>query len=310
MLLTNLIQSSRMQLVIRDLEENLMPRKFTLEQRKRMLERLEHGATHTDIKREFNIKDSRTLEKLLREAREEQALRMARNDIIKESLCHHLAEVRSLVETWSTSVKAPSPPSFDRYPLSAAEQAEQNRLFEGVHEHLPFPELWRSYQAFKLKWNEYITGCEGLHRQVVENAKEKWGLSLLERNEQRLGLTLSFSWETLDRAIKAAMGDSQAGVLRYAAAPLGTGASKLEYLMCYDRVILYANDAGRYAEDHRSMIAEWARSEKVVGLVKLLSELRNLERRIHDMLEETLLRRDYILYSCRLCPGGGGLAFK
>ena len=66
-------------------------------------------------------------------------------------------------------------------------QAEQNRLFEGIREHLPFPELWRSYQAFKLKWDEYITICEELHRQVVEKAKEKWGLSLLEKNEQRPG---------------------------------------------------------------------------------------------------------------------------
>jgi len=206
-----------MGLVVKDLEENLMRRKFTLEQRKRMLERLESGATVTDLKREFGIKDPRTLQRQLRQAREEQTLQMARADIIKESLRDHLAEVRTLIENWRAAIKAPSPPSFDRYPLSAAEAVEQIRLFEGIREHLPFPELWRSYQAFKMKWNE---------------------------------------------------------------------------------------------EDHRSIIAEWARSKKVVGLLKLLSELRDLERRILDVLEETLLRRDEILYSCKLCPGGGGLAFR
>ncbi len=55
-----------------------MPRKFSVEQRKRMLERLEHGATDKDLKSEFKIKDSRTLEKQLIQGREEQELRTAK----------------------------------------------------------------------------------------------------------------------------------------------------------------------------------------------------------------------------------------
>ena len=282
-----------------------MPRKFSVEQRKRMLERLGYGATHTDLKSEFKIKDSRTLEKQLKRAREEQELQTAKTELIKESLRNHLAEMRSLLEIWIASVKAPSPPSFDRYPLSAAEQAEQNRLFEAIRGHLPFPELWRNYQALKLKWDEYIPTCEELHRQVVENAKEKWGLNLLEKNEQRPGVTSSFSWETLDRVIKVAKGDSQAGTPHYTAAALNPQDPELEYLMCDNRVILYSKQALRYAEDHRLVIGRLAGSERIADLVKLLAELRNLEKRIHDIVEETLLRRDYILYSCRLCPGGG-----
>jgi hypothetical protein len=192
--------------------------------------------------------------------------------------------------------------------MGAAEQAEQSRLFEGMHEHLPFPELWRNYQAIKRKWDEYAVTCKELHEQVVENAKEKWGLSLLKRDEQRRGLATLFSWETLDRVIKVALGDSQAGTPYYTAAALNPQAPELEYLMCDNRVILYSNQALNYEEDHRSMIAEWARSEKVANLVKLLADLRELEKRIQDIVEETLLRRDYILYSCRLCLGGSRLA--
>ena len=134
-----------------------MPRKFTVEQRKRMLERLEHGATHLDIKTEFMIRDSRTLDKQLKQAREEQALRVARTEIIKESLRDHLAEVRSLIETWRSSLKAPSPPSFARYPLSTAEQYEQNRLFESIREHLPFPELWRTCPSCQDTRNRFLS---------------------------------------------------------------------------------------------------------------------------------------------------------
>lgn len=288
-----------------------MPRKFTIEQRKRMLERLGNGATYTELKAEFKIKDSRTLDKQLGRAREEQTLRTARTEIIKDSLREHLGEVRSLIETWGASVKAPSPPSFDRYPLSAAEQAEQSRLFKSIRAHLPFPELWRNYQSIKLKWNEYIAICEDLHRQVLEIAKEKWGLSLLEKNEFQPGLRASFSSDTLDYAIKAAMGEFQVEMLRYKVGPLNhPQASEVEYLDCNERSILYAKDARRYIEAHRSMVTEWAGSEKVIGLVKLLNQLRDLEIKIHDILEETLLRRDYILYGCSLCPGGDASAFR
>jgi hypothetical protein len=287
-----------------------MPRKFTLEQRKRMVDRLESGASHADLKREFGIRDSRTVERQLRQAREEQALNMARADIVKESLRDHLNEVKSLIETWSLGLKAPSPPSLGRYPLSSSEEAEHTRLFQGIRQHLPFAELWKSYETFKTRWDNYLGMCEALHHEVVREAVEKWGLTLIEKDERRAGLTTFFSWETLDRSIKVAAGDNRPGMPRYDAAPLQPDAPELEYLQCDNRVILYSKQAMRYADDHRSMIMEWARSDMVLDLVNTLGELRELEGRMHDIIEEALLRRDHILYHCRLCPGGSKLAFK
>lgn len=279
------------------------------EERKRMLERLESGATHSDLKAEFKIRDSRTLEKQLRHAREEQALRVARTEIIKESLRDHMAEVRSLIETWSSCIKAPSPPSSSRYPLSGAEQTEQNRLFEGIRQHLPFPELWKSYQTFKEKWDEYLSTCEQVHCQVVEEANTEWGLDLLETEEFVPRLTSAFSWETLDRAIKLATG-IKIRKPQYLAALLPPE-SNIQYLTCDGRVILYyAGDAQCFADKHWTMIGEWGQYEKVANLVRVLEELRSLAEKIYGILEEALLRRDYILHTCRLCPGEGKLAFK
>ena len=40
------------------------------------------------------------------------------------------------------------------------------------------------------------------------------------------------------------------------------------------------------------------------NLVALFSELKNdLEPKIKNSLQEILLRRDYIMYTCKLCPG-------
>jgi hypothetical protein len=287
-----------------------MPRKFTLEQRKRMLERLEHGATHSDLKAEFGIRDGRTLDKQLKQGREEQALRVARTEIIKESLSDHLAEVRSLIETWRSRLKAPSPPSLGRYPLSAAAECEQQRLFEGIRQHLPFSELWKTYSSFKTKWDDYLGLCEQLHKEVVEQATREWSLQLLNRDDRRPGLTSSFSWETVDQAMKIAAGTTKGGKPAYSAAPLPPGAD-IQFLECDGRVILCVDgDATSYADKHWAMVREWAQSEKVRNIVAVLSELRSLESKLQGVLEEVLLRRDYIFSSCGLCPGESKLTFK
>lgn len=286
-----------------------MPRKFTVEQRKRMLERLEHGATYSDIKAEFRIRDSRTLDKQFKQAREEQTLRAARTEIIKESLSDHLAEVRSLIETWRSGLKAPSPPSPSRYPLSIADGCERNRLFESIRQHLPFPELWRTYNGFKARWDNYFGLCEQLHKEAVEQATKEWGLKLLNANDLRPGLTAHFSWVTIDQAIKIATGArSSKPAYRTVTHPKDAA---IQYLDCENSTILYTEgDAAGYADEHWRMIREWAQSEKVRNMVAALSELPSLEGKLQGALEEVLLRRDYIFYSCKLCPGESRLTFK
>ena len=183
-------------------------------------------------------------------------------------------------------------------------------MFQSIREHLPFPDLWRTYKAFRGKWDEYVNVCQELHIRVVTEATERWELSVLEGSEVGAGLTTSFSWETLDRAIKIAMGDPRAAMPDYDVIRRDGVDPGLEYLGFGDRVILCARDAIQYVEEHRSMVVEWARSERLAGYLKVLTELRELEGRIHDILEESLLRRDHILYACRLCPGEHRVAFK
>jgi len=45
------------------------------------------------------------------------------------------------------------------------------------------------------------------------------------------------------------------------------------------------------------------KGETVANLLALFEDLNYLETKIRNSLEEILLRRDYILYSCDLCPG-------
>jgi len=231
-------------------------------------------------------------------------------EIIKESQRDHMAEVRSLIETWCSGLKIPSPPSVSPHPLSIVEECEQNRLFQGLSVHLPFPELWRTYSSFKSKWEDYLGLCNKLHGEVVDQATREWGLALLQTNEPHPRLTGSFYLETADRAMRIATGSPKSGKPAYEATASQVGEA-VQGLACDGRLILYAEgDVESYADKHWAMIRKWAKSDEVADIVAVLGELDGLENKLQGMLEEVLLRRDYILYVCRLCPGEGKLAFK
>ena len=52
------------------------------------------------------------------------------------------------------------------------------------------------------------------------------------------------------------------------------------------------------------MISDYKKSaESDPELKLLLDELKSLEDKIHNSLQEMFLRRDYIIYACKLCPG-------
>ena len=58
-----------------------------------------------------------------------------------------------------------------------------------------------------------------------------------------------------------------------------------------------------YEKECRELLYLILKGETIANLSTLLNDLHNLEAKIHDYLEEILLRRDYILYTCNLCPG-------
>jgi len=58
-----------------------------------------------------------------------------------------------------------------------------------------------------------------------------------------------------------------------------------------------------YEKECRELLYLIVKGETVANLLALFEDLRYLETKIHNYLEEILLRRDYILYTCDLCPG-------
>ena len=63
-------------------------------------------------------------------------------------------------------------------------------------------------------------------------------------------------------------------------------------------------DSGHIEKQYQDYSEVLLAGETGTNLVALFSELKNdLEPKIKDALQEILLRRDYIMYTCKLCPG-------
>ncbi len=58
-----------------------------------------------------------------------------------------------------------------------------------------------------------------------------------------------------------------------------------------------------YEKECRELLDLVLKGETVTNFLTLFDDLSYLETKIYDYLEEILLRRDYILYTCNLCPG-------
>ena len=63
-------------------------------------------------------------------------------------------------------------------------------------------------------------------------------------------------------------------------------------------------EALQLMEPLREMMADYSKlAESNPEVKKLTAEISHLEEKIHDALQTSLLRRDYIMYTCKLCPG-------
>ncbi|MFC2063116.1 hypothetical protein ACFLS8_04165 [Chloroflexota bacterium] len=67
--------------------------------------------------------------------------------------------------------------------------------------------------------------------------------------------------------------------------------------------ILRAKHPEDYIEQYKVLNDEILNSKGVNQLVNLYGNLHQIHFSIRTQLEESLLRRDYILRTCRLCPG-------
>jgi len=276
-----------------------MPKRLNYSDRKKMLEARDKGLTTTQIKAQFGFTDDRTLKRHLRLAEQEQEARLVKVEILKDALASHLAGIRSLIEQWQSVLTVPPIQEVSPEIITRMRHIESNPLFNSLKEHLPSPTLWRNYAIWDNKLKEYINGCEKLMRDIEEEAG-KW--------EKVRRVNGSFSEPILKRLHENAVGKEPKAQHRFEKRveyrdKQGRPVPEFETLVVDGTKTIEANDALAYGGQYEVLSDQVLGSEVGASLIGRFNDLKALEQKMYVSLQEILLRSDYIMYTCKLCPG-------
>jgi hypothetical protein len=280
-----------------------MSKKFNTYERKKLFEARESGLSNTELKRGFGIKDNRTLERHLKLAEQEERSLLVDLEILKDAKANHLSEIRTLIEQWQVALATPQIHAVYPGTSSPIHDVEAHPLYGSLREHLPFPTLWRDHALFITKMSKYLETCKELRERI----RERWKIQDTE---------LARSFE--DPILRLVDGTDEK--LRYKL-NIGVGHELKEFK--YQVVVVNDTEVVRGREtagqqfrmlNHEQCSKEALPDEyqkvadsiyetgasQAKGLFQALSEL---EAKLHKSLQEIQLRRDYIMYTCKLCPG-------
>ncbi len=273
-----------------------MVKKFNYYDRKKLLQAQQSGESNSDLKTKFGIKDDRTLFRHLKLAEQEEQTRLVKVEIIKDALLDHHAEIRALIDQWKNNFRTPRPDEVYPGTLSPVDTIKANPIFISLRDHLPFPTLWKNHLVYVKKLDDYIAGCNNLREEVAKKVKNWNGVKDVLENVAQPILRI------------IAEGESTINLKPYE--------FKLSEHSNYpDKTMINAEDIPIFSvsketdsayieKQYQDYSDTLLAGETGTNLVALFSELKNeLEPKIKDSLQEILLRRDYIMYTCKLCPG-------
>ena len=288
-----------------------MAKKLNPYDRRKLLEARDNGLSNSEMKRRFGITDDRTLRRHLELAEKEQEPRVARTEILKEAIREHLAELRQLIENWKAGLRIPPVTDPLSTMTSSMEFPHSNRLFACLKDHLPFPTLWRDYNQWETKYKSYVASCQELQKEIQKRATTQmkldfapdtsnfshftsglrdWIFALVQdKLEGKDVKEVEFYWRDLKISVKGSVLEGK---------QMFVERRELLEIMNQSEI-----NTELYEKECQALLDSCLSSETVANLSILLDDLHNLEPKIYNDLEEILLRRDYILYTCELCPG-------
>jgi len=273
-----------------------MAKKFNYYDRKKLLEAQRGGESNSDIKRKFEIKDDRTFFRHLKLAEQEEQTRLVKVEIIKDALLGHHAEIRTLIDQWKTNFRTPRPDEVYPGTISHMDTIKANPIFISLRDHLPFPTLWNNHLVYVKKLDDYIVRCNNLREEVAEEVKNwKEVEDVLENAAQPILRDIAEGEPAIERKPYEFKLSEQSNypdktVINAEDMPIFTVSKETD-----------PTPIEKQYQDYSEILLA---GETGTNLVALFIELKNdLEPKIKDSLQEILLRRDYIMYTCKLCPG-------
>jgi len=233
----------------------------------------------------------------------EPYLRQRLDPAFEKARGQHLDEIHSLIDHWWSEVKTPEiyqvAVDFSGFILS-----ENRGLSEGAKEHLPFPSLWQDYGDWKTQRTKYIGTCKKLRRQI----RKSWVIKETEiapsfeepilRCISGLDTKLRYDLFIIEGHQVAELKYQQLQVNSFVVVEGWETKTRQFYRLTHEEC------RGETLPATYQRIANSFLGSKIARQAKQsLLRSRDLERKICGSFQQGLLRRVYVNYTCKLCPG-------
>lgn len=282
-----------------------MAKRLTAYERRKLLARVDEGARFGELGEEFGVRDRRTLERHLRLAEQESEAKLVRREILKDALQEHLDEVRELIRNWRDSIRLDEF-AIGEDTLAGCRNVERELLFECLKKHLPFHTLWRDYEVWKRKHEGYIAQGKRLREKIFEEGRRELGLEVKDYSLLESCLAKDLDKTMLDPLGAVLLGQEPGPFhSKWKRSTSGKGEVNRLYMGLEEisALQIMGHSQGAYVEKYEKVFDVVVQSEAMTATKRLFTDLRELEGKIHRSLDDVLLRRDYVLYECWLCPG-------
>ncbi len=290
-----------------------MAKKLNPYNRRQLLEARERGLSESEMKRQLGITDDRTLRRHLKLAEQEQEGRAVKTHILGEALRDHLAQLRQLIENWKAGIRIQPATVLPSVMADSIESLHSNRLFDCLKGHLPFPTLWRDYNQWEAKYRLYIDNCDKQREETKREATTRMPLDFMDDSATLSHLSsrlIDWILRQVEYKLQKKADEQRFEFLwKYYGVEIDKQPAEVKQMSVHGGGVLLEVfnqpevNKEFYEKECRELLYSCLEGETVANLLTLFDDLRYLEAKIHNSLEEILLRRDYILYSCNLCPG-------
>ena len=280
-------------------------------ERERMLRLRNQGKTVEEIALELR-RSERTVSKQLQKARTEkeqtngssQSSQKEVNPLLTKVREEHMAEIRILIEQWLEVIPNDPPGvtelgqwSFNRWGLpTGVNSITGNYQFKLLREHLPYENFWNNYSEWEALFLEYIVACVKIEEEIRHQGEAWPNILRLGEDFEKPILSQIFSkqmHQELDELRFRTYGNRLLAYLRY----------REDGTESRDTNILEAEHPEVYIESYQALVDKMLSSEEVAWLVTTQDELGSKQNLIRETLQDILIRRDYIMTLCKLCPG-------
>lgn len=242
----------------------------------------------------------------------EITLKQQTDPVLVKAKEEHFAEIRRLIEEWRDDVQTPR---VDEMSLTregylkvlfSKLEYQINPLFRCLDEHLPFPILWQNHSLWLDKIPDYFDSCKSLIKEIAEDDRVVKWLEEYPKWEEHVVV------EPVLRCISDRALGKESELLNNPNPDTGELEPFMEFTSKSgsEKFIERKSRTRKTVQmtvEHINFVdpaicTYYLNSQEAAHIVSLFIEMRDLELKIRESLNEILIKRDYIIHTCKLCP--------